>query len=121
MSVNREYGKSSFLSFDEWWIAGGTASNSLDTSELLQSGNSNTIPYVDLPEACYDHVMVRVNDTAVIFVACPDHSGRVYLYDKDRQLFSQLETLTSGRYAPFAGTIKLLFYHTLNTEFYRIG
>ena len=103
LNGDRGDGSSSFLSWDEWWISGGFYSPNGDTSELLPTGKSSPTNYVNLPEGCFDHVMLRINETAVIFVGCRDNLERVYLFDKITKTFSQMPTLTIGRESPFAG------------------
>ena len=77
------------------------------TGGSLPSGKSAFNDDVDLPELLYFHTMVRVNESAMIFVGSQVASNdRVYMFIKETQTFTQLATMSIGRFAPQAGLVE---------------
>ena len=110
LNVVRWEAAGSFLTWDQWWVSGGSDGSDLDadtTSEVISAGKSTfELTGFHLPESLQRHSMVRVNDTAVVFVGSDAQSNnRAYLFDANTQRFQSLPTLSIGRAAPFAGTV----------------
>ena len=99
----RDFFASSLLSNDEWWLTGGEISEL--STDLLVSGNTFMIESVQLPERMRYHTMIRVNETSVVFVGNDYYSTNTYIYDKTSQSFTELPSLSQGRYWPQAGKV----------------
>ena len=93
----------SYASYDEWWHSGGDSSKT--TTEVIKSDGTTFQRYLDLPEGMFQHTMVRVNDTAVVFAGNYPKSDRVYLFDTTTESFTSLPALTVSRYWPQAGSV----------------
>ena len=111
MRVPRAYPASTFMSWDEWWISGGlddddSTTISETTSEILPAGSLSFNDYTDLFEDIHYHVMVRINETAVVFIAGQSSRNRVKMFDKEKNDWVDLPALLEGRYAPFAGLVE---------------
>ena len=97
MNVVRAVAASSFLSFDEWWITGGTNGNDLDSTEILYSGKSSFENYVDLPKRLLMHTMVNINESNVAIFSGHYEMDDVELFDKNTQSYTNLPSLNQER------------------------
>lgn len=114
MHVGREHSSSAYLSFDEWWITGGYTEPPQSTiTDLLLSTSSSFVRYLNLPIPMKEHIMIRVNETAIIFIGnCCDTDGMVeyndlvVIFDKTTLTFSNLPSLPFGVIWPSGGLVR---------------
>ena len=112
MNFGRHDASSAFLTFEEWWITGGYIAVNTTATELLTSNGQSFQLYADLPLPMKEHVMVRVNETTVIFIGncCesdnPEYKDLVFIFDKMSGRFANLPNLIYGRGWPMAGLVR---------------
>ena len=61
--------------------------------------------YIELPQLLYYHVMVPLNESAMVIVGgqSSSDSKEVYLFNQNTGNFTQLPSLPDARAGPFAG------------------
>ena len=117
MTKERWYHASCLLGENKIWISGGRR-NGRSSSEYLQLGQNSFKPFVDLPEGMHSHVMIRINESAVLFLGNYPQSKNVYMFDVDLGRFERLPPLKIARTKPFAGVYQLLIGNLKHIDCY---
>ena len=84
MRQGREYATGSKFESDDdfWWIAGGYASDPLDSTEYYNATTNRFSYGVDLPVRKSYANLVNVNKTHMVLVGGDEYSDDIYIIDR---------------------------------------
>ena len=104
MTIARMLVGAALIGETKLWITGGySPGGRLQSTETLETGNSQFIADINLPEIMEFHVMTAVNESAIIILCWNPISNRVYMFDVEAETFTALPQMTQARMTCGAG------------------
>ena len=117
MGSPRGYAGAVMLNDSHWWITGGSESfrRYLNTTELYNIAEDSFSPYVELPTAIDEHIVLKIDDTHFFFCCGVVWFGRSFFFDLETETWTEAPESQYDHREGFAGMLtKLLFYAFTN-------